>query len=138
MTVQQTMSLGVLVQRVMANPMGFVETILQQILDQLARDGVFADSDTPPESLVATALGGRLARMVAADGPVEHEMLIGRNSTFAAAVGACDCWGQDGKCPLCEGAGTPGWVLPDQQLFTTYVYPAVKTISKHQKENGDV
>jgi len=136
--VEQTMSLGVLVQRVMADPMGFVEKILQPTLDQMARDGVLTDdTDTPPESLVATALGARLARLLAADGAVDHEPPINRNSAFAAAVGACDCWGQDGACLLCEGTGTPGWVLPDRQLFTEYVRPAVKTISQHQRENGN-
>jgi hypothetical protein len=54
--------------------------------------------------------------------------LAERNLALAEALGACDCWGQDPRCHICEGEGGPGWILPDRQLFATYVQPAIRAI----------
>ena len=48
-----------------------------------------------------------------------------RNRTFARACGACACWG-DRRCPVCEGAGRPGWRNPDPEAFTAYIEPALR------------
>jgi hypothetical protein len=61
---------------------------------------------------------------------IVYENLIDRNSVLAAAVGACDCWGEQAECGFCGGAGAPGWVVPDRKLFASYVYPAVRAVSK--------
>lgn len=78
--------------------------------------------------------------------------LLDRNLALAAALGACDCWGQESGCTVCDGAGGPGWLPPDRQLFAAYVYPAMRAVARegglpngaappnhnHQKENGYV
>jgi hypothetical protein len=126
------------------NPLAMVERVFQQVVDQLARtDGFSPDGDAPTEELVAVALGNRLARMVAdgrspagrrapaydaatdLDDPLLDELLE-RNLALAAALGACDCWGQEPSCPICDGMGGPGWIPPDSQLFAAYVYPAMR------------
>lgn len=56
------------------------------------------------------------------------EELAERDQVLAAALGACDCWGQNPRCRICQGEGGPGWLLPDRQLFTAYVYPALRTV----------
>lgn len=159
MTAGETMNLGMPFDRAMIDPLALVERILQQALDQLAQEGALVgDGDRPPEELIATALGNRLARLITnestpaaagwssnghhADEPSVHDDLIDRNSLLAAAVGACDCWGEQVGCRLCGGDGAPGWVVPDKELFATYVYPAVRAISRrrapHRKEIGHV
>jgi len=138
------------------NPLALLERIFQQVVDQLARDDSFAGfDDKPPEDLIAAALGKRLARMIVDDqspspvrwsdpeagygdqpgGPLDDDPayddeLADRNLTLAAALGACDCWGQDDGCPVCEGVGGPGWLPPDRQLFAAYVYPAMRAIGR--------
>jgi len=143
------MNLGMPFDRVMIDPLGLVERILQQALDQLAQEGALAsDGDRPPEELIATALGNRLAGLITsensspasrwpsqgrhADELVVYENLVDRNSLLAAAVGACDCWGEQVECQLCGGQGVPGWVVPDKELFACYVYPAVRAVSKRR------
>jgi hypothetical protein len=62
------MNLGMLLDRAMIDPLALVERILQQALDQLAREGALAgDGDRPPEELIATALGNRLAHLIASE-----------------------------------------------------------------------
>ena len=161
---------GALLQRLMVDPGALVERVVQPVMEQLWRDGAATDdSDTPPELLIATALGNRLARVVASEALpasaglpglsarpdqalADYEELIERNSVLAAALGACDCWGEQLDCAFCDGAGAPGWVLPDRQMFATYVYPAVRAFKKlgppsivagrrvhdYRKENGHV
>src|SRR5688500_15458651 len=57
------------------------------------------------------------------------EELLDRNSSLAAALGACDCWGAAPHCPICEGEGSPGWMLPDRELFKVYVQPALSIMT---------
>jgi hypothetical protein len=138
---------GLLLERLMVDPSALVERVVQPVLEQLWRDGAAADdSDTPPDLVIATALGNRLAQVVANDqssaaslpassaGPdrdlAHYELLLERNGDLAAALGACDCWGEQLDCPVCDGAGRPGWVLPDRRMFAAYVYPAVRAVKK--------
>jgi hypothetical protein len=148
MTVGDGMSLGTLLDRAMIDPLALVERILQQALDQLTRqDGLAAGEGQPPQELVATALGNRLAQLISSGNPstdalpskwqhadevIAYENLVDRNSVLAAAVGACDCWGEQIDCRLCGGYGVPGWVLPDKELFARYVYPAVSAVSERE------
>jgi hypothetical protein len=60
---------------------------------------------------------------------LEHyEELIQRNSLLAAALGACECWGDVDGCEICRGEGTPGWCRPDRRLFARFVRPAVRAL----------
>lgn len=55
------------------------------------------------------------------------EEMEAHNDELAAALGACYlCWGEDLKCPECQGKGKPGSVAPDRALFKEWVLPAVK------------
>ncbi len=147
----RSLTLDTLVDRVMVDPMSFIERILQEVLDQLDRDGVFADSDSnnKPEQLVATAIldatspessrprprraeGASPVKATAvetspaaSDGPGvevalidDYEQLVERNGDLVVPLGACDCWGKQPSCPICDGEGAPGWLPPDKALFT--------------------
>ena len=125
--------------------------VFEQVAQELARyDGLPGLDQKPPEELLAASIGNRLARMVVddhtaphprADEPARHgggdldddelgydDELVDRNLALAAALGACDCWGQDPGCRICAGAGGPGWLPPDRQLFAAYVYPAMRAV----------
>jgi hypothetical protein len=126
------------------DPFSLIDRVLQQILDQLARGGAIAGyGNKPPEELLGIALGNWLTGTLRAGQPptvIEaspdgdqpeqstHDELVERNSVLAAALGACDCWGEQADCSFCEGDGSAGWVRPDKQLFAKYVYPAVRTL----------
>ena len=145
----RSLTLDTLVDRVMVDPMSFIERILQEVLDQLDRDGVFGetDSNNKPEQLVATVDPGRnLARVItaetgrvqgappvkatavetspaASDGPAvevalidDYEQLVERNGDLAAALGACDCWGKQPSCPICDGEGPRVGFLPTRRF----------------------
>ena len=71
---------------------------------------------------------GPIIEAEAANDDFDLDDLVERNSELAAAVGACDCWGDDPGCTFCEGLGSAGWMPPDRQLFAIYVSPAVRSI----------
>ena len=142
-----TLEVNGLLERMVSDPIALLERILQQVLDQAAQEYAFAaDSDDPPEETIAVALGNRLAQMIlngngsavgewSATGndpeePAQYEELLGRNAALAAALGACDCWGQHSDCTVCHGAGAPGWALPDRRLFASYVHPALRALTR--------
>lgn len=163
------MNVQALLAQAMLDP--FFGRVFQHVLDQVRSDSALAGyAAKPPEELVAIALGNWMTGMLhggrppvpaeatADDDPppersIEEDEFVERDSLLAAAVGACDCWGERADCPFCEGDGSAGWIRPDKQLFTTYVYPAVRamqaappaaaptttaqqTNGSHRKENG--
>jgi len=72
--------------------------------DWLARMFVTEDSPAPADGPAADGRGEERASTELSD----------RNAVLAAALGAChNCWGTHADCPVCGGAGVPGWVLPD-------------------------
>jgi len=99
--------LETLMERVLANPSGFAERVLQQLMDRLD----MARPDGP-------------VTVVGYDADAQQE-LSDHNLLLAAALGACDCWGTHVDCEVCAGAGTPGWTEPDPDLYAEYVTPAV-------------
>jgi hypothetical protein len=138
----EAVDLGSLLGRVAPDAMVLVERVLQQTQEQLTRNGALTANDqVSPDQVVVTALGNRLARIILntdssaaedwstvgflADELSHYEELIDRNSVLAAALGACDCWGQHVSCRFCNGVGGPGWTLPDERLFASYVRPAL-------------
>jgi hypothetical protein len=104
--------LGGLLGPLAPNAIELVDRVLQQARDQLAGDG-------------ASAAGANGS----SDQLRHYEELLERNSVLAAALGACDCWGQDVACPFCNGVGGPGWVRPDERLFGSYVRPALHAVT---------
>jgi hypothetical protein len=66
----------------------------------------------------------------------ELEILRERNDALARALGACAlCWGDDVDCPICRGAGRPGFTVPEQRLFTQMLFPA---ISRFRRRNAEL
>jgi hypothetical protein len=141
----EAVDLDGLLGRMVPDAIALVERVLQQAQEQMMRDGGFAvDGDTSPKEVIAAALGNGLARMIVnqdssavADWPTarfqsahvrHYEELVDRNSVLASALGACDCWGHHVDCRVCGGVGGPGWTLPDEQLFTSYVGPALHAV----------
>jgi hypothetical protein len=139
----EAVDFGGLLGRMVPEAMVLVERVLQQTQEQLTRNGALtADGQTSPDQVVVTALGNRLARIILnedssvaedrstvgfpADELSYYEELVDRNSVLAAALGACDCWGQHVSCPFCNGIGGPGWILPDERLFASYIRPALR------------
>jgi hypothetical protein len=49
------------------------------------------------------------------------------DAEFAAACGACACFGAP-HCARCGGEGRPGWQVPDESLFRMYVAPALERL----------
>ncbi len=98
-----------LLERMLPDPKGFAERVFDQLVERLSSDlpqGA-APAGAPTYDSTAT------------------EVLSDRNTLFAAAVGACECWGEDPRCPRCSGHGSPGWMPPDSQLYAEYIAPAV-------------
>ena len=96
--------------------------------EDLARFGrePWHPNGSSPDHIVEV-VGAAGARPTTA-GDAAGDEVAERNLALAEALGACDCWGQDPRCHICEGEGGPGWILPDRQLFATYVQPAIRAI----------
>jgi hypothetical protein len=168
-TEEATVDVNDLLERAIADPMAICQLVLRQLLGQLVRQYAVDEAGGElPEEAIAAALGNRIAQMIVnEDGPPvsrwpagaaapdvspEQDELLDRDAALAAALGACDCWGEHEHCPICGGAGTPGWELPDRQLFAEYVYPALRALTQrdaprpargrtsedNRKENGNV
>jgi hypothetical protein len=104
MTTSELAQVEALVARVLPDPAGFIQRVLQQMVDRLSstRDGV---ADT--------------------------------NLVLAAALGACDCWGQDPECAICSGDGSAGWTEPDARLYAEYVEPAARRYAAERSHPSD-
>jgi hypothetical protein len=125
----------------LADPLAFIERVFQHVQDQLMDDDSANGDSKPADEWLAAVLGNQLARLIGKeDLSVEEEWsadarrneygarwkeVAARDAALGAALGACNCWGQRADCPICEGFGAPGWVLPDEELYASYVYPAV-------------
>lgn len=101
-----------LLYRILPDPRGYAQRVVNQLIERVTLQ---TEELTP--STVPGVAGG-------------IEMLMDRNLLLAAALGACECWGQDSKCETCFGAGSAGWVLPDQLLYKEYVGPATERLSE--------
>jgi hypothetical protein len=113
-----------------------VQQFLQEILGGGSPADPPADGTESPEDQVARSITGWLTQMFRGTPEEEPSLsmldwdeLLDRNSALAAAVGACDCWGDDPDCGFCEGEGVPGWATPDEEFFGTYVSPALAAMS---------
>jgi hypothetical protein len=107
------------------NPVAVADRVLDEVHNQLSQRHALGDPNLPPEEVVATALGGWLARKFAGDSAEAD-----RNRILAAALGACACWGQDPGCRVCASAGAPGWTMPHRDLYAHYVRPAMIAMTR--------
>jgi len=102
---------------VLPDPMGFAERVFGQLAQRLEPD---AGVTAPGEADAAD--GG--PEVVPGQWSAAHEVLVDRNVLLSAALGACECWGEESGCPDCRGEGSVGWMPPDPELYATYVAPA--------------
>jgi len=58
-----------------------------------------------------------------------------RDLELASALGACTCWGEVEHCEICHGEGSPGWMMPDQEMFLRMVVPALLTVNRSKAKN---
>ena len=113
-----------LLERVLPDPTGFAERLVQQVVtrwaggDPRSAGPVIVQSES--ETLDAES-----------DRSAADTTLV-----LAAALGACDCWGMAADCPVCAGAGTSGWTEPDVELFREFVGPALARISAEQEQKA--
>jgi hypothetical protein len=109
-----------LLERVLPNPRGFAERVFEQMMERLTKD--VPDASIPVvDSYDAEAF----------------QALVDRNTMLAAAVGACDCWGFEPGCAICDGAGCAGWAQPDSELFTEFVEPAARRMADESGEKTE-
>jgi hypothetical protein len=139
------MDLSALLGRGLGDRLAFAERIVSEAIDRLADDPAFAAGDGTAGERIAVALGNRLARLVLDEESwsARYTDLVDRNLTLAAALGACDCWGENVDCETCAGDGRPGWLPPEPGLFAKYVKPvaskaarAAATITTHPSTEG--
>ncbi|MEU8365253.1 hypothetical protein AB0C27_55485 [Nonomuraea sp. NPDC048882] len=112
MTTSELAAVEALLVKALPDPMGFAERVLGELAERIAT--------VPPSDGPAIVKGHESAA---------YQALVDRNVLLAAALGACECWGEDAGCPGCGGEGAAGWVPPDPELYAEYVVPAVRRIS---------
>jgi hypothetical protein len=112
-----------LLERVLPDPRGFAGRLLQQAVTQYglvaepAPTAFYAAEDvTPGEDVIV------------ADQWVADQPPVDTNIVLAAALGACECWGLEADCDLCQGQGSSGWTQPDPELFEEFVRPAIERL----------
>jgi hypothetical protein len=111
-----------LIERVLPDPRGFAGRLLQQAVTEY---GQFAE---PAATALYTALAEDVTASETATAPDERaadEPPVSINSLLAAALGACECWGWQADCDLCEGQGSAGWIQPEPELFEEFIRPAI-------------
>jgi hypothetical protein len=123
-----------------------MDRVFAQLAQRVASQGIPPEfAGMSPEDLIASAAADWIGRMLlpGADEPIEvrssvapdrepalpgYDELLERNAELAAALGACECWGDDEDCPDCYGEGGSGWLRPDRRLYAHYVHQAVKRL----------
>jgi len=112
--------LEAILERVLPDPRGYAERVFEQIAQRLT-----------------TAVPNAEPPVVDSYDNEAYQALVDRNMLLAAAVGACDCWGYEPNCPMCQGAGSAGWARPDDELFTHFVEPAVQRMAAEPGEETE-
>jgi hypothetical protein len=120
--------------RILPDPNGFVERLLNQAI--IRWGGASGPPDTPTEPIDVSYM------QEPQPGQSESTTLLPRlvemSTILAAALGACDCWGLQVDCPFCQGTGSSGWISPDLELFQELVGPAVTRLIKADIDDGPV
>ena len=109
-----------LLERVLPDPAGFAERLVEQFITR------WAGGDPAATHVVVE---GKVQTRDDAFGTSAADTTL----VLAAALGACDCWGMRSDCPVCAGEGTSGWTEPDVELFQEFVGPALARLSADQK-----
>jgi hypothetical protein len=114
-----------LLERVLPDPAGFAERLVEQFITR------WAGGDLPAATRVVVRgeAETRDADMDTGIDPVAADSTL----LLAAALGACDCWGTRPDCVVCAGEGASGWTEPDVELFREFVGPALARLSADQQ-----
>jgi hypothetical protein len=123
-----------LLERVLPDPSGFAERLLQQVMARWAQSG-----EPPAAAFYTTATAQDVTgddTVLSAGQPDPDEPPIDTNLLVAAAVGACECWGLQAGCRTCHGRGSSGWAVPDPELFQEFIGPAIARLSS-MSADGD-
>lgn len=141
-----------------SDPSAFLQRVMEQTLIKSPNliATLAAQDEGAREATVIDILSDRLAAMLEVEEPRKstrdesternlspdvlawYEDLATRNAALAAALGACDCWGQV-ECTVCHGTGGPGWTLPDKRLFSYFVRPALEVLNRQRaSSNGAI
>lgn len=116
-----------LIERVLPDPKAFAGRLLQQAITQY---GQFAEP-AATALYVAAAEKGFVPDepVVVTDQRAVDETSVDINLLLAAALGACECWGSQADCGLCQGQGSAGWIRPEPELFEEFVRPAIDRLA---------
>lgn len=102
---------------------------LQAAEDVLASEDVIDVEEPWPEVGWISNEDAAVQSWPAADIPPAPPAISHRFVDVARALGACTlCLGEDPDCPVCGGAGTPGWSVPEPELFEALVLPALRRL----------
>jgi hypothetical protein len=123
-----------LLEHVLPDPGGYAQRLLLQAMTRWGRAaGSGAAASYPGASAIYTTSVLNDVTMdetaVAPERPTADEAPIDINMLLAAALGACDCWGLQTDCHICQGHGFTGWTQPDYELFAEFVRPAIEKLS---------
>jgi hypothetical protein len=136
MSVTELEEVQALLERVLPDPRGFAGRLLQQAMTEY---GQFA-----PPAAAAYYAAATAEDAVPGDGVIVTERWADDqaptdiNLLLAAALGACECWGQSTHCDLCQGYGSAGWTEPDPDLFDEYVRPAIDRLPRDRENHQPV
>ena len=116
-----------LLEHVLPDPGGYAQRLA---LQAMTRWGQVAGSSASGFYPASTARDVPVSDLVLRPDPEPaDEPSIDTNLLLAAALGACECWGLQADCSLCQGQGTAGWTDPDPELFDEFVRPAITKMS---------
>jgi hypothetical protein len=144
MSTSELAAVEALLMRVLPDPMGFGKRVLDELLERLATEPLTSRPTVVPGYLadLGVPVGGPTSGSTAGPvtGPAAQEV-ADRHLLLGAALGACECWGEDPGCAICGGQGSAGWVPPDPELYEEYVAPAVRRtvdrdLTDHQPAEG--
>jgi hypothetical protein len=111
-----------LLERVIPDPSGFAGRLLKQAMGQwgpVAAPTATAFYTATAEDYTATDA------VIAPEPTAAYGRPVDVNILLAAALGACECWGLQADCGLCQGQGAAGWFQPEADLFDEFIRPAI-------------
>lgn len=134
--------LQTLLEHVLPDPSGYAQRLLLQVMTRWGRAaGSGAPASYPGANAFYTSTTAddvmTNGAVVTPEPPTEDEAPIDINLLLAAALGACDCWGLQGDCHICQGHGLTGWTQPDAELFAEFVQPAIEKLSSSTVDSQD-
>lgn len=108
-----------LVVQIMPDPKGYADKVINQLLEKLTMGTPVSPTIEEPEK----------------DYQIPYEQLAARNLLLAAALGACECWGENTECEYCKGVGSTGWIDPEEDLLRELVGPALQIIQTKEQDD---